>query len=458
MARISAWKKYPWLTEALVGLLSQGMKDSELIATLLNEQAKQEGVEIKLTPAHVRSKIGYLRSKSSRILLPEVDEENGRVWGDQAEKKVLKILTDRRVVSLDELADIADIDKKTLFKLLAYLTEERKYNIIVNQETEQVVLDKDPQIGGVPTSVGPLVGSRGKRPSFRPYLTLGFVSTVLLGGRRQQLSLLKTFAEVIGPAEELDLAVINGGAILGHVSGRREDETFLDLLEFLGFAKDPNGKPLTKVERNFRAQCRYAAKMWPRAGGARPFKFYFVGGLPELTFRPYGFDPVKQLCLERKAFLQSLGIDELDIIPCGYNTHGFELNNGGDNVGVLVINSKRKPFRGAYTRSHRAQVTARALAGWFLEAMRHSLKSRPEIVIWTDGNGIYTLQGRVAGMTFCSLPKLASVGPTEIELDTSPNIGVVIVRLYFNRDGCLKRNGVDVKCINLAPHIEAKGW
>lgn len=458
MARNSAWNKYPWLTEALISLLSQGMKDSELIVTLLNEQAKQAGVEIKLTPAHISAKIGHLRSKSSTILLPEVDEENGRVWGDQAEKKILKTLTDRRVVSLDELADIADLDKKTLVKLLTYLAGERQYNIIVNEETEQVILDKDPQIGGAPTSVGPLVVSGGKRPSFRPYLTIGFISSVFLGDRKQQLGLLKTFAQVIGPAEELDLAVINGGAILGHVSGRREDETFLDKLEFLGFTKDANGKPLTKVERNFRAQCRYAAKMWPRAGGERPFKFYFVGGLPELTFRPYGFDPVKQLCLERKAILQSRGIDELDIIPCGYNTHGFELNNGGDNVSVLVINSKRKPFRGAYTRSHRAQVTARALAGWFLEAMRHSLKSRPELVIWTDGNGIFTLQGRVADMTFCSLPKLASVGPTEIELDTSPNIGVVIVRLYFNDDGRLKRNGIEVKCINLAPNIEAKGW
>ena len=139
--------------------------------------------------------------------------------------------------------------------------------------------------------------------------------------------------------------------------------------------------------------------------------------------------------------------------------HMFRIINTGKPVGVLALTSKKSPFRGAYTRGYRPRKTSSSIAGWLINTLRtKGVGDYPRVILWTDGVGVYTGLGDSEATTFISLPKLAVTDPTELELDTPPNLGCMIIDLTFNEAGELKPNGIEWKFRNLAPYISERGY
>lgn len=387
----------------------------------------------------------------------------------ELEDKVLKELQRKPKTSIDELSMVVKTDKQLLHKILRNLVVERHHEIYVTG-------DKRVFMRVTPTDIlepAELEFAVSGKDIFRDYVTIGVLAGLDSGGVNQQGDLLQTIYDTIIPAEEIDFMLVNGGLVLGNIGQGHEEESFLHHFNYFLEESELNNKEegkkkrqnesLRRLQRNFVGQAEYVARFYPLAPKSRPkVKTYLLGGLAELSFRKYGLSIVKSICLMRKNWLkENYNRRSSDLFYRGDNIQVFKIINGGEPVNVLVMNSKKKPFRGAYTRTHRPQKTAVAIAGWFLETLksRGLAKNYPRVTVWTDGRGIYSHHGDIAGMTFVSLPRLSKEDPTELELDTSPNIGMVVIRLFFDKRGrLLKKGGVRVGMRNLAPFIEEKGW
>jgi biotin operon repressor len=445
----------------------------------------------------IRTRYKALRFGNPKVALRRANENQNKDAKVQlsAPEKVLKIILRKRLTSISELSHLVDIDRQLVFKTIRDLSERDGYDIRVNAKTGQVslVTETGETAPPIDVEVGEIL--KGKE-IFRDHLTIGVIAGLNLGSKQQDMPLLYTVYRTIVPQEGIDIMVINGGLVQGNLTPAKANETFLrhggyyllngekgeeaetvegeelerpdDLTEKLPLngekgeeAETVEGEELERpkdlTEKLFRSQVEYVARNFPLTIGNRKVKTYVLSGLNEDTFRKHGLNVVKAICERRR----SLAGGPSDLFYREGHIANFCMRNAGEPVNVLVFNSKKKPFRGAYTRSHRPQKTAVAVASWFRETLRNQgLQNYPKVVCWTDGRGVYTHKGDAAGMQFVSLAKLSGEDPTDLELDTSPNVGITIIRLEFDPEGKLKPNGIKVCFRDLAPYLskEDEGW
>lgn len=317
----------------------------------------------------------------------------------------------------------------------------------------QVVKNADGRFGLSTLEIKSAASEHHWRPTTRILVWSGSE----LGSIGQQAHLLKTVYHIIIPEEKPDIIIGLGNVIIGNLSAAKRNETFLELEQ--EYKED--GKKKRVSELLYQAQIDYVLNIIGDEAMVCPSdhkpKTYFISGLREQSFIKQGFeDPLENICRQRYA---RRGKKQQDWFYLGRNMHMFRVVNTGKPVGVLALTSKKSPFRGAYTRGYRPRKTSSSIAGWLINTLlTRGIADYPRVILWTDGVGVYTALGDSEAATFISLPKLAVTDPTELELDTPPNLGCVIVDLTFNEAGELKPNGIEWKFRNLAPYISERGY
>lgn len=376
-------------------------------------------------------------SKDRESKVSNANGKNGRKDVAKYADQMLKAIS-QRPADVDSLSREIDISEQMVFRAAQELVN-RGYRIIKNVNG-QFSIEKVSQ--GAPLSLS--------EHQWRPTTRAIFWSGSELGSIGQQGDLLKTVYKTIISEEKPDFIVALGNVVVGNLSRARLNETFL--------TEDPDFyKGATKrtklVELLHRAQVNYALKAGSdiMVSSSHKCKTHFISGLRERSFIHQGLDdPLKVICASKK---------EKDWVYVGRNMHMFRVTNTGDPLCILALTSKKSPFRGVYTRGYRPRKTGTAIAGWLINRLRvRGVKDFPHVIIWTDGVGMYTSMFDSGGSVLASLPKLSVTDPTELELDTPPNIGVVVLDITFNMDGTLKKHGIQVGFRNLAPYVRERGY
>lgn len=356
----------------------------------------------------------------------------------------LKFLREHGSADADAISNEVEISAQMAYRVVAELAK-RGY---------QVVRDAEGKFK--------LSSSEVKAPSFdyqwRPTTRILVWSGAELGSVGQQADLLKTIYRTIVPEEKPDFIIALGNVIVGNLPAAKRNEIFLDIERY---QNDPDDKKKKLAELQYQAQIDYVLDVIGdeamTCASGHKCNTYFISGLKEQSFIKQGFqDPLEMLCLERH---KRLGGKKQDWFYFGRNLHMFRVINTGRPVGVLAMTSKKSPFRGAYTRGYRPRKTSTSIAGWLINTLRtKGVQDYPRVVVWTDGVGVFTYLGDSEASSFISLPKLAVTDPTELELDTPPNLGCVIIDLTFNEAGELKSNDITCGFRNLAPYIKERGY
>ncbi len=366
--------------------------------------------------------------------------------------RVLKFLREFGPANADKISDEIDISAQMVFRVVEELAR-RGY---------QVVKDPDDRFR-LSTSEAKTVASEHH---WRPTTRILIWSGAELGSIGQQAHLLKTVYHTIIPEEKPDFVIALGNIIIGNLSAAKRNETFLELEQEKEYEEDNTNKKKKKKKKKisellYQAQVDYVLNVIGdevmTCPSSHKCSTYFISGLKELSFIKQGLvDPLENICDQRR---ELKGAKRQDWFYFGRNMHMFRIINTGKPVGVLALTSKKNPFRGAYTRGYRPRKTSTSIAGWLINTLRNKgVGDYPRVILWTDGVGVYAALGDSEAATFISLPKLAVTDPTELELDTPPNLGCVIVDLTFDEHGELKSNGVEYKLRNLAPYINERGY
>ena len=372
---------------------------------------------------------------------PEEFQKNLNKYSDQA----LRFLKDFGPADAEEISSKIGISAQMVFRVIEELSH-RGY---------QVVKDANGKFRlSTSSEIKTVVSEHHWRPTTRILVWSGSE----LGSVGQQAQLLKTVYHTIIPEEKPDFVIALGNVIVGNLSAAKRNETFLELEQ--EYSEDYKKKKKVS-ELLYQAQISYVLNVVGDEAMICPSshkpKTYFISGLRELSFIKHGFeDPLENLCRQR---YEEKGAKNQDWFYLGRNMHIFRIINTGKPVEVLALTSKKSPFRGAYTRGYRPRKTSTSIASWLINTLRtKGVHDYPRVILWTDGYGVYTVQGDSEAATFISLPKLAVTDPTDLELDTPPNLGCVIVDLTFNEAGELKPNGVEYKFRNLSPYINERGY
>ena len=394
--------------------------------------------KIQLTNFAKKQKVTV--SKKEEIS-PEEFQKNINKYADQ----VLKFLRDFGPASANTISEGVSISAQMVFRAIEEMAR-RGY---------QVVKDANEKFR-LPTSEVKIVTSEHH---WRPTTRILVWSGSELGSIGQQAHLLKTVYHTIVPEEKPDLIIGLGNVVIGNLSSAKRNETFLEL----GQEYEEDRKRKKVSELLYQAQVNYVVNIVGDEAMTCPsshkVKTYFISGLKEQSFIKQGFeDPLENICRQRYE-KKGRRRKQQDWFYLGRNMHMFRIINTGKPVGVLALTSKRSPFRGAYTRGYRPRKTSSSIAGWLINTLRtKGVGDYPRVILWTDGVGVYVGLGDSEATTFISLPKLAVTDPTELELDTPPNLGCMIVDLTFNEAGELKPNGIEWKFRNLAPYISERGY
>ncbi|OGM97232.1 MAG: hypothetical protein A2817_02430 [Candidatus Yanofskybacteria bacterium RIFCSPHIGHO2_01_FULL_39_8b] len=350
-------------------------------------------------------------------------------------EKMLKVLN-QRPTGVEDLSNEIDISKQMVYRVIRELIV-RGYRIVRDSVGQFKIADINQHETASSSEFG-----------WRPNIRILVWSGAELGSVGQQGDLLATVYKTIIPEEKPDFVIGLGNIIVGNLSRAHLNETFLT--ELPSFYKGLGKKPKLH-ELLYRAEIDYVAKMvGPEILTTfHNCKTHFISGLREQSFIRQGLDdPMKLICKARPEW------EYVDL-----NMHVFRVTNTGEPISILALTSKKKPFRGVYTRGHRPRKTADSIAGWLINRLRNrGIKDYPRVIFWTDGVGVYTSMNDVAGLHFISLPKLAVTDTGELELDTPPNLGVVILDLTFDEKGTLKKYGIECRFRNLAPYVKERGY
>lgn len=382
--------------------------------------------------------------KNGNIKIKEMTAEefnkNIRKFSD----KVLKFLQSFGPASPDKISEEVNVSAQMVFRIIEELCI-RGYQILKDSEGKFRLSTSEVQI-------------LASQHHWRPTTRILFWSGSKFGSIGQQAHLIKTVYHTIIPEEKPDFVVALGNIIVGDLSAAKINETFLELEQEY---EEGYKKKKKTAELLYKAQVDYVLNVVGNETMTCPpshkVNTYFISGLAEQSFIKQGFeDPLENICRQR---YNQVGGKKQDWFYFGRNMHLFRIINTGKPVGVLTITSKKNPFRGVYTRGYRPRKTSGAIAGWLINTLRNKgVNDYPRVIVWTDGAGIFTSRGDSEAATFISLPNLAVADPTELELDTPPNIGCVIVDITFNETGELKPNGIECKFRNLAPYISERGY
>ncbi len=356
----------------------------------------------------------------------------------------LKFLREFGPVNADKISDKIDVSPQMVFRVVDELVQ-RGYQVVKDSEGRFRLSTLETKI----------VASEHH---WRPITRILIWSGSELGSIGQQAHLLKTIYHTIIPEEKPDFVIALGNIMVGNLSAAKRNETFLKLEQEY---EDSYEKKKKSSELLYQAQIDYILDVIGDEAmtclSGHKCNTYFISGLRELSFIKEGFeDPLENICNKRR---EKKRFKHQDWFYFGRNIHMFRIINTGKPIGVLALTSKKTPFRGVYTRGYRPRKTSSAIAGWLINTLRtKGVGDYPRVVIWTDGVGVFTALGDSEAATFISLPKLAVTDPTELELDTPPNLGCVIIDLTFNERGELKENGIECKFRNLAPYVNERGY
>ncbi len=391
--------------------------------------------------------------KINKAAVEKRKEKTPNQLNKRDEEKVYSIIKARGKVSIDFLEESVGISKQAVYKVIDNLVK-RGYGIqrLPSGEFESVS-----------DQLVPVTSEHVWRNRTRILVWSGSE----LGSIGQQGKLLATVYQTIVPEEKPDFIIGLGGIVQGYLSKARENETFLGELDYFkeGLEKTINednengekARKYSKTELLWWAQTTYAAKIFPNCHSSHQARTYLISGLKELSFIKHGLtDPLEKIA---ELTRENGRPDKEALVYFGRNMHMFYVTNAGSPVGVLALTSKKSPFRGVYTRGYRPRKTSASLASWMINKLKRvGVQEYPRVILWSDGVGMYTSRGDAEATCFTSLPKLSVTDPTDLELDTSPNLGVTLVDLAFDDKGNLTDNGITISFRNLAPYIEEKGW
>ena len=385
-------------------------------------------------------------TKKQKVVINKKEEISPKEFQENINKyanQVLKFLRDFGPVNAETISESVDVSAQMVFRAVEEVAR-RGYQVVKNADGKFHLLASEVKIAA-------------SEHHWRPTTRILIWSGSELGSIGQQAHLLKTVYQTIVPEEKPDLIIGLGNIIVGNLSAAKRNETFLKLDQ--EYEEDRKKKKISELL--YQAQIDYVVNVIGDEVMVCPSghksKTYFISGLREQSFIKLGFeDSLESICRQR---YEKRGKKQQDWFYLGRNMHMFRIVNTGKPVGVLTLTSKRSPFRGAYTRGYRPRKTSSSIAGWLINTLRtRGVGDYPRVILWTDGVGVYTGLGDSEATTFISLPKLAVTDPTELELDTPPNLGCVIVDLTFNEAGELKPNGIEWKLRNLAPYISERGY
>lgn len=382
------------------------------------------------------------KQKEKKLISQTEFKKNLNKYAD----KTLKLLRQHGALDPKVISDEVEISPQMVYRVIHELAH-RGYQVVKNPDGRFELSN---------TKTGVVAASEHHwRPNTRILIWAG----AELGSVGQQADLLKTVYTTIVPEEKPDFIIALGNVIVGNLSKAKKNETFLDVEnEYRGSSED---KKISLTELNYQAQIDYVTNIvGPDAmtcGHGHKCNTYFISGLREQTFIKHGLeDPLEKICNAR---LLQTGRKNQDWFYFGRNIHAFRVINTGKPICVLAMTSKKNPFRGAYTRGYRPRKTSTSIAGWLINTLRvRGVSEYPRIVLWSDGVGVFTTLGDSEATMFISLPKLAVTDSTELELDTPPNLGCVLIDLTFNEAGELKPNGIEWRFRNLAPYVRERGF
>lgn len=379
------------------------------------------------------------RSKRQKIATGDSNSNEKRKDIQKYADQMLKILN-QRPSSVYQLSKDLDIAPQFVFRVIQELNS-RGYRIVRDSFGDIRI-----------ASVFQFDPGSSYEVKWRPTTRVLAWAGSEFGSIGQQADLVKTVYKTIIPEEKPDFVIALGNVIQGNLSASRKNETFLT--EQPDFYDQPTAsrKKVNFTELLYRGQIKYVQKIGQDVlTTPHECSTHFISGLRESSFIKKGLsDPLLEICEGRNKNKWVYGARNMKVFP---------VINTGEPVNIFALTSKKNPFRGVYTRGYRPRKTADAIAGWLINTLRTiGVKSYPHIVLWTDGVGMYTSLHNIGDFHFISLPKLSVTDPTELELDTPPNLGVVIIDITFDSNGKLKKHGIECKFRNLAPYITTRGY
>lgn len=414
------------------------------------EKRSAEKIDVKKVAEDEIKKADLDKTKSAS-LRKQVKQEND----------IAALLQEKGTVSIEEMSNTIELDKQLIYKLLNSL-KKRRPELRIACVGESIMLQTRSGETLEPTDIEVKNGNK----LFRDTITLGVLATVNLGSTAQQMDTLKhVFKNVLGEYG-IDTVFVNGNFVMSPALRYKKNETFLmkiktPIQEMRAVYAKRGSASKTKLEKMaslFMRLVPYVAKHFPRQANGRLIKSHIIGGLNEAEWAKFGFDVITHI-VKRRMEVLNVGPEKNDLSYKGDFFRIFRIKNAGEIVPIVLLNSKHKPMRGIYSRSHRPQRTSVTVASWFMEKLKRAgFEGMPYLVIWTDGRGIFTYKATGAGSHFVSLPSLSIGDPADFDVDTTPNFGMVIITLCFDDKGHLKQNSMRVRLVDLANYVTQRGW
>lgn len=362
--------------------------------------------------------------------------------------------------TIDALGDYFNLDPQSIVRILDYIAKETPYSIFFDEAEEKVELivsdvseQRDPERITVSQ-----IKEKGKR-IFRDTITVCFMQGLKLGSRFQQMPVLYYLFQDIFPKWYVESVIVCGGLVAGVV---KDQDTFLyEMAETLGVERPKKRKKIDIVSFQYNLQAEYVARFFPMLPKNIPAdKVHIIGGLEEISFQKFGLQPIVPYIIEKRKKLHPNNIPQ-DMYFKGNHYHEFLFSVGGEELPLVVVTPKKKPWRGVYTRSYRPQKAAITFADKYRKELRSGQRTPemiPRVIQWTDGSGYDIELATGGGFIFVSPPQLSVDDSVSQDIDSPSNFGVSMLQIFFDERGNVKPYGVKTFSLDLTRFQEKRGW
>lgn len=356
-------------------------------------KARKNGLSIKemaqklnIPMNTVRSSLSYLRKYAPKIDQKEIE-------------KTLLILLKKKSMSVGELSRIMDKSKETIIKTVDAL-KGKGYDINIDKSSKQISLEIYPT-----TRFKPFVFENFYKYEFK----IGLMSDTHLGSKYAQMSLLNNAYKMFD-SEKVDFILHAGDVTEGNGKLYR-GQMFEMFLHGADEVRD------------------YAITRYPNS--RRGTKTYIIPGSHDWSFKKEtGYNIVKSICEQRT-----------DLIYRGEESAKFDVK------GMLI--ELLHPSGGAsYSISYRPQKIVENIVANTIQSMRtlEDIKKLPKLIaIGHYHKGFYL---PYAGSTILTVPALQAQTPYLREKGLTPDVGIIIVKIVFDKNWNLLKITPDFRIMN----------
>ena len=360
----------------------------------------------------IRTADRWISDLKSASLLPKGRLKTGVVevvsenMSTSIDSKILKLLK-TRPHTLGELSQAVDRSKSTVEDAVKRLWGDH-YDVKLQPDTKQVVLEKHPARSFKPISIGALE---------KTHIKFGIVSDTHLGSKFQQLSILKGAYDEFDK-QNVDFVLHGGDLVDGHHMYRGQDH------EVFKLGADE--------------QIDYCVKEYPKLKNDR--KTYIVAGNHDESYKKSaGFNVVRQICFKRP-----------DIVYKGMVGATFQL-------GKMKVELVHPSGGAGYALSYRPQKVTENLMSSLMGVVRRTknVDLLPHLLLLGNWH-VWAVLPCYQGMKVSSLLCMQSQTPYLRAKGLSPHIGFMIWDCYMDKDRNIFRTSHDDYDMN--PYIKENDY